>query len=185
MPHVVTQSCCSDASCVYACPVNCIQPTPDSPEFVKAEMLYIDPVTCVDCGACVAACPVDAIKPHTQLTEAELPFLAINSDYHRPAPPRPLLAPVTPPLDVRRGRSLKVAVVGSGPAGMYAADELLTVPGATVEMFERLSLPYGLARYGVAPDHRRTRGIHRQFDQIGRQPGLRLHTGVEVGRDVT
>ncbi|HKV18928.1 MAG TPA: hypothetical protein VJR50_07825, partial [Mycobacterium sp.] len=51
MPHVVTQSCCSDGSCVYACPVNCIHPSPDEPEFATAEMLYIDPVACVDCGA--------------------------------------------------------------------------------------------------------------------------------------
>ena len=55
MPHVITQSCCSDGSCVYACPVNCIHPSPDEPGFATAEMLYIDPVACVDCGACVSA----------------------------------------------------------------------------------------------------------------------------------
>ena len=43
MPHVITQSCCSDGSCVYACPVNCIHPSPDEPGFATAEMLYIDP----------------------------------------------------------------------------------------------------------------------------------------------
>ena len=61
MPHIITQSCCSDGSCVYACPVNCIHPSPDEPGFATAEMLYIDPVACVDCGACVSACPVGAI----------------------------------------------------------------------------------------------------------------------------
>jgi NAD-dependent dihydropyrimidine dehydrogenase PreA subunit len=65
MPHVITQSCCSDGSCVYACPVNCIHPSPDEPGFATAEMLYIDPVACVDCGACVSACPVGAIAPET------------------------------------------------------------------------------------------------------------------------
>ena len=39
MPHVITQSCCSDGSCVYACPVNCIHPSPDEPGFATAEML--------------------------------------------------------------------------------------------------------------------------------------------------
>jgi ferredoxin/flavodoxin---NADP+ reductase len=68
MPHVITQSCCSDGSCVYACPVNCIHPSPDEPEFATAEMLYIDPVACVDCGACVSACPVGAIAPESRLT---------------------------------------------------------------------------------------------------------------------
>ena len=65
MAHVVTQACCADASCVFACPVNCIHPTPDEPDFGTAEMLYVDPASCVDCGACVGACPVGAIVPHT------------------------------------------------------------------------------------------------------------------------
>src|SRR5690606_30607896 len=78
MPHVVTQACCADASCVHACPVNCIHPTPDEPDFATAEMLYIDPVSCVDCGACVGACPVGAIVPHTALAPDQLDFLGIN-----------------------------------------------------------------------------------------------------------
>ena len=77
MPYVVTQSCCSDASCVVACPVNCIHPAPGEPGFAEAEMLYVDASSCVDCGACVTACPVDALKPHTMLTDAELPFIEI------------------------------------------------------------------------------------------------------------
>ena len=186
MPHVVTQSCCNDASCVYACPVNCIQPTPDDPAFALSEMLFIDPVACVDCGACVGACPVGAIKPHTKLTAAEQPFARINAGYYEERPrPRPLLAPVEAPLRVRRSAEpLRVAIVGSGPAAMYAADELLTIPGAQVDVYERLPVPYGLARTGVAPDHERTRQVSRQFDLIRRQRGLRLHLGVEVGRDV-
>ncbi|MGN6782964.1 MAG: 4Fe-4S dicluster domain-containing protein, partial [Marmoricola sp.] len=76
MPYVVTQSCCSDASCVLACPVNCIHPAPGEPGFAEAEMVYIDAASCVDCGACTTACPVDAIKPHTALSEGELPFIA-------------------------------------------------------------------------------------------------------------
>ena len=187
MPHVITQSCCSDASCVYACPVNCIQPTPDSPDFLSAEMLYVDPTTCVDCGACVSACPVSAIKPHTKLTDAEQPFATINRAYFedRDRPAKWLAVP-PPPLTVRRSSSpLRVAVVGSGPAGTYAADELMTIPGARVDIYERLDRPYGLVRYGVAPDHRRTRDVTGQFEVILAQPGLNIHTGVEVGKDVT
>ena len=87
MPHVITQSCCSDGSCVYACPVNCIHPSPDEPGFATAEMLYIDPVACVDCGACVSACPVGAIAPDTRLEPKQLPFIALNAAYYpdRPA----------------------------------------------------------------------------------------------------
>jgi ferredoxin--NADP+ reductase len=170
---------------VYSCPVNCIQPTPDDPAFETTEMLFIDPVTCVDCGACVSACPVEAIKPHSKLSPGEQLFQTINAAYHREPRSRPPLAPVRPALTVRdRGEPLRVAIVGSGPAAMYAADEVLTIPGARVSMYERLPVPYGLVRSGVAPDHRRTRRMARQLDEIARQPGLTMHLGVEVGRDI-
>ena len=88
MPHVITQSCCSDGSCVYACPVNCIHPSPDEPGFATAEMLYIDPVACVDCGACVSACPVGAIAPDTKLDITQLPFIALNAAFYPERPAR-------------------------------------------------------------------------------------------------
>ncbi len=185
MPHVITQSCCSDASCVYACPVNCIHPTPDEPDFHTAEMLYIDPVECVDCGACVTACPVDAIKHDGSLDPAEKVFLELNADFYKEPRSRALLAPVVPPLQVRAPGKLRIAIVGSGPAAMYAADEVLTIPAARVRMYERLPQSGGLARFGVAPDHRRTRAVSRQFDTICADPRLELVTGVEVGTDVT
>lgn len=185
MPHVITQSCCSDASCVYACPVNCIHPTPDEPDFHTAEMLYIDPVECVDCGACVTACPVDAIKHDGSLEPTEKVFLELNADFYTEPRPRPLLAPVVPPLQVRAPGTISVAIVGSGPAAMYAADEVLTIPAARVRMYERLPQTGGLARFGVAPDHRRTRAVSRQFDTICADPRLELVTGVDVGTDVT
>ena len=98
MPHVITQSCCSDGSCVFACPVNCIHPSPDEPGFATAEMLFIDPAACVDCGACITACPVGAIKPDTKLTEAQLPFIELNASfypkYEGKLPPTSKLAPV-------------------------------------------------------------------------------------------
>lgn len=187
MAHVVTQSCVGDGSCVHACPVNCIQPAPDDPAFDMAEMLHIDPRTCVDCGACVSACPVEAIKPQARLTDAEQAFAAINGAFHDRNPQaRPLLAPVRPPLVVRRTpRPLRVAIVGSGPAAMYAAEEVMTIPGARVTVLERLPAPFGLVRGGVAPDHRRTRRVARQLDRIAGNPRLELRLGVEVGRDVS
>ena len=186
MPHVVTQSCCSDGSCVFACPVNCIHPTPDEPDFATSEMLYIDPATCVDCGACISACPVGAIVPHTRLPVEQMDFLDVNAGFYRQERPRPLLAPRTPALEIGPRRTpLRVAIVGSGPAAMYAADELLTVPDAQVDVYERLDRPYGLARWGVAPDHERTRAVSELFDVMLRERGFRLHLGVEIGRDIT
>src|SRR5437764_8272073 len=121
MPHVITQSCCNDGSCVFACPVNCIHPTPDEPGFATSEMLYIDPAACVDCGACVSACPVEAIAPDTRLTPKQLPFVALNAAFYperspgEKVPPSSKLAPVieAPYVEARAGAPLTVAIVGS------------------------------------------------------------------------
>ena len=202
MPHVVTQPCCGDASCVYACPVNCIHPTPDEPDFGTAEMLYIDPQTCVDCGACVSACPVGAIVPGHRLTDKQLRFASVNathfdetqSDRTGPAGARfPVdnswrrpLAPVDKPKRlVDAPDPLRVAIVGSGPSAMYAADELLKHHQAQVTVYERLSEPFGLARFGVAPDHPQTRSVINLFNTIAGNPNLQILLNVDVGRDVT
>ncbi|KGI69797.1 4Fe-4S binding protein [Mycolicibacterium rufum] len=191
MPHVITQSCCSDGSCVFACPVNCIHPSPDEPGFATAEMLYIDPEACVDCGACVSACPVGAIAPDTRLTTEQLPFLSINAGFYPERegklPPTSKLAPVpdAPVVAGRGGGPLRVAIVGSGPAAMYAADELLTQRGVQVNVFEKLPTPYGLARAGVAPDHQATKRVTTLFDTIAARKDFRFYLNVEVGSDLT
>ncbi|MEU7632389.1 FAD-dependent oxidoreductase [Nocardia sp. NPDC049220] len=182
MPYVVTQSCCSDASCVYACPVNCIHPTPDEPDFPTAEMLYVDPKACVDCGACATACPVDALVPARNLTAEQQPFLEINADFYRRTRPRPLLARPVPAAEIHTDRQPpRVAIVGSGPSAMYAADELLTQSDVSVTVFDRLPVPYGLARHGVAPDHDKTRKVGELFDVIAAQPGFGSYLNVEIG----
>lgn len=190
MPHVITQSCCGDGSCVYACPVNCIHPSPDEPGFGTAEMLHIDPAACVDCGACVTACPVGAISADTRLTAAQRPFIAINAAHYpaRPAgvkvPPTTRLAPVV--CAPRPGRGgLTVAVVGSGPAGMYAADELLTQARVRVNVFDSLPTPYGLVRSGVAPDHPQTKAITGLFDRMSQRKGFQFYLNVEVGQHIS
>ncbi|RAV13533.1 ferredoxin [Mycolicibacterium sp. GF69] len=191
MPHVITQSCCSDGSCVYACPVNCIHPTPDEPGFATAEMLYIDPAACVDCGACVSACPVGAISHDSKLEPAQLPFVALNAAFYPEPdgklPPTSKLAPVieAPVVYPRASGPLTVAIVGSGPAAMYAADELLTQKGVRVNVFDRLPTPYGLVRAGVAPDHQSTKRVTNLFDRVAAQPGFRFYLNVDVGSDVT
>jgi ferredoxin--NADP+ reductase len=191
MPHVITQSCCSDGSCVYACPVNCIHPSPDEPGFATAEMLYIDPVACVDCGACVSACPVGAVAPDTRLESKQLPFIELNAAFYpkreTKLPPTSKLAPVleAPVVYRRAGGPLTVAIVGSGPAAMYAADELLTQKGVRVNVFERLPTPYGLVRAGVAPDHQSTKQVTTLFDRVTRVRGFTFYLNVEVGSDLT
>jgi ferredoxin--NADP+ reductase len=78
---------------------------------------------------------------------------------------------------------LRVAVVGSGPAGFYAAGHALE-HGAAVDMIERLPTPWGLVRLGVAPDHPKIKAVSRAFEKIAAQPGFRFFGNVHVGRDV-
>ena len=82
-------------------------------------------------------------------------------------------------------RQLRLAVVGSGPAGFYAAGALLSAdPRAEVDMIERLPTPWGLVRLGVAPDHPKLKTVSRAFEKIADQPGFRFLGNVEVGRDL-
>ncbi|WP_183094947.1 FAD-dependent oxidoreductase [Nocardioides stalactiti] len=187
MPHVITQACCGDAACVFACPVNAIQPNPADELFVSAEMLYIDPKTCVDCGACVAACPVGAISKDSKLAADQLPFVEINRLFHEahPGASRPVQAIVPSLIKLAEGDTpLRVAIVGAGPAGMYAADELLKQDGVEVVVYDRLSTPYGLVRSGVAPDHQMTKGVDKLFRHIEDLPGFHYALGVDVGESV-
>ncbi|MGO3328039.1 FAD-dependent oxidoreductase [Gordonia sp. (in: high G+C Gram-positive bacteria)] len=197
MPHVITQACCGDASCVYACPVNCIHPTPDEPDFGIAEMLYVDPATCVDCGACVSACPVGAIVPGHRLPDASERFADVNAAHYGhvqdgvarfpvPHDKRLPLAPITKPRAVRGGPDvLDIAIVGSGPSAMYAADELLKQPRVRVTVYERLDVPFGLSRFGVAPDHTSTRSVMNLFDDVARHPNITILLNTEIGRDIS
>jgi ferredoxin--NADP+ reductase len=80
---------------------------------------------------------------------------------------------------------MRVAVVGSGPAGFYAAGALLSAdPPVEVDMLDRLPTPWGLVRVGVAPDHPKLKTVSRAFERIAEQPGYRFLGNVELGRDI-
>ena len=189
MPYVILQHCCNDAACVSECPVDCIHPRPDEPSYARAEMLYIDPEMCINCGSCQVVCPVDAIRPDCDLTSDELVFSELNAAFYVHEPQHPAAV-----RTARRGtevtgtmRELTVAVVGSGPAGCYAAEELLSRRDVSVriDMFERLTTPWGLVRFGVAPDHLATKNVTAGFERMTRDSRLRLWLNAEVGRDVS
>ncbi len=184
MTFVITQNCCTDASCVPVCPADCIRPAPDTAG-TAAPMLYIDPASCVDCGACVAVCPVGAIYHEDDLPESQLRFKTINADYFAGTP---LDIRATParwsPTPVGRD-ALRVAVVGAGPAACYAVADLTRSPGVRVDVFDRLPTPYGLVRFGVAPDHQHTKDITSVFDTALSGPSVQCYFNVGVGTDVT
>ena len=85
MAYVIAEPCIGqkDNSCVEVCPVDCIHPTPDEPDYDSVEMLYIDPEECIDCDACVEACPVDACFAEDQVPEEWGNFVQINADYFK------------------------------------------------------------------------------------------------------
>jgi NAD-dependent dihydropyrimidine dehydrogenase PreA subunit len=71
MAYVIADPCINtkDHSCVEVCPVDCIHPTQDEPDYDTTDQLYIDPAECIDCDACVEACPVDACLPEDQVPQ--------------------------------------------------------------------------------------------------------------------
>jgi ferredoxin--NADP+ reductase len=83
---------------------------------------------------------------------------------------------------------LRLAIVGAGPAGIYAADILLKHERSfdvSIDLFERLPAPYGLVRYGVAPDHPRIKGIISALREILDTGKIRLFGNVNYGTDIT
>jgi ferredoxin--NADP+ reductase len=187
MAYVIAQSCCSDASCLAVCPVQCIRPRPGDADFATTEQLYIDPATCIDCGACVDACPVDAISPDFELPEHLVDYSAINAAYFGPANTVTLEAPPrvhkrTLPED---RPVLRIAIVGAGAAGCYAAAELSAIPGVQVTMLERLPTPFGLVRSGVAPDHQDTKLVGDYFRAVLSRRSVSSRYLVDVGRDLS
>ena len=187
MPYVITPGCCSDASCVAVCPVDCIHPSPGEPDFGTTATLFVDPRTCIDCGACADACPVDAIGPADLLTAApDAVFIERNATFFIDRPVSETSSepsfPTTLPAHVP---PLRVAIVGTGPAAYYTADLLLRIAGAEVTMFDRLPVSGGLLRYGVAPDHPATKKLADRFTGFLHNPRLHLLLGVEVGTDLT
>lgn len=82
---------------------------------------------------------------------------------------------------------LRVAIVGSGPAGFYAAEHLLKQEEHAIEvdMFDRLPTPYGLVRAGVAPDHPKIKSVIRVYEKTAARPGFRFFGNVHIGREIS
>lgn len=82
MPFIITDPCIGtkDSACVDVCPVDCIHPRKDEPDFEQTSMLYIHPDECIDCGACEPECPVTAIFPEEDVPANLKEYVQINRD---------------------------------------------------------------------------------------------------------
>jgi ferredoxin/flavodoxin---NADP+ reductase len=87
--------------------------------------------------------------------------------------------------DSKKNRPARVAIIGSGPAGFYAAGHLLKESEVEVDMIERLPTPHGLVRSGVAPDHPKIKTVTRVYEKTAAHPRFRFFGNVELGRDVS
>ena len=83
MAFIIAEPCIGTKSgeCIQVCPVDCIHPRQDEGEFESVEMIYIDPITCINCGACAAVCPVEAIFPEEDLPEKWSSFIQKNAEF--------------------------------------------------------------------------------------------------------
>ena len=83
--YIICEPCVGtkDSACVDVCPVDCIHPRKDEPQFQSAEMLYIHPDECIDCGACVPACPVEAIFALDETPEKWKNFIPVNAAFYQ------------------------------------------------------------------------------------------------------
>jgi ferredoxin--NADP+ reductase len=82
------------------------------------------------------------------------------------------------------GAGRRIAIVGAGPSGFYASDQLLA-QGFEVDLIDLLPTPFGLVRAGVAPDHPKIKSVTRMYEKTAKKDGFRFFGGVELGRDIT
>ena len=81
MAYAIIDTCTKDNHCIEACPVNCIHPTPDEPDYETAPHLYVHPDECIDCGACVPVCPTTSVFPVQEIPDDKREYLEINAKY--------------------------------------------------------------------------------------------------------
>jgi anaerobic selenocysteine-containing dehydrogenase/NADPH-dependent glutamate synthase beta subunit-like oxidoreductase/NAD-dependent dihydropyrimidine dehydrogenase PreA subunit len=177
--YVVTEACIGNkhTDCVDVCPVEAFREGP--------EMLFIDPSACIDCNACITACPERAIYPESSVPHLMKDFIALNAEKSQIYPVITESIGHDVAASAMASFSGHFAVIGSGPSGFYSAEEILKqMPLASVDMFERLPTPFGLVRYGVAPDHPRIKSVSSSFDRIAENERFRFFGNVELGRDI-
>jgi ferredoxin--NADP+ reductase len=160
--------------------MNSIHPSPGEPGFGTGVSLFVDPRTCIDCGACADICPVDAAQPADQAAPEDVERNAAYFAERAPLEATDLDSWEPPSYQVWGDGPRRVLVVGAGPAGMYATRELLLRTTAEVTLVDRSDRVGGLVRFGVAPDHPRTKQIIDTFERIVGHSRVRWLPGTDA-----
>lgn len=87
-------------------------------------------------------------------------------------------------LIITRSSSIKVAIVGSGPAGFYTTQKLLKNPDIKVDIYEKLPVPFGLVRYGVAPDHADVKNVINSFTSVANNDRVDFYGNIDLGKNI-
>lgn len=180
MAYVVTEACINHkhTNCVDVCPVEAFRQ--------DSEMLYIDPKACIECNACLTECPERAIFPESAVPEDQQHYIAINAEKSQELPVIRESVFQQAATSLQAALAGRFAVVGSGPSGFYAAEAILkNMPSARVDIFEKLPTPFGLVRYGVAPDHPRIKSVTTSFERIAENAHVRFFGNVNIGQDIS
>ncbi len=176
-PHAWIRDFCAECrNCVRSCPVGAIKERPEP--LANGDSRCIDYPKCLDyfsanfgCAVCVKVCPFSTVgyeKVHRGFTKAQ-------EQRDVQTAPKPLTSR-------EPGR---VAVVGGGPAGFYATEALLSrTENTQVDLFESQLIPFGLVRYGVAPDHLTVKSKTEAFGDILKDERVRYLGNVRVGHDI-
>lgn len=181
MAYVITGACSGAkyTSCVDVCPVNAFRE--------GEEMLYIDPNVCISCNACLTECPTRAIYPEASVPEDQRHYIEINAIESKRLPlitERKVEGATQSNSTAQSDK--RFAIVGAGPSGFFASEALLKhYPGANIDLIEKLPTPFGLVRFGVAPDHQDIKSVSENFTQLVKNnPNIKFYGNVELGKDI-
>ena len=158
----------------------------------SSQRLYRAPYVCTSCAQRIATVAPRLTRSYTLSRSRPRRNVIEHGSHLLPTVALPIPTPTQSSYLSRNAYSttastkpLRLAVIGSGPAGFYTAHRLIKkVPDAVVDMYEQLPVPYGLVRFGVAPDHPEVKNCEDTFEEVAESPRFNYIGNVRIGHDI-